>query len=138
VDDLDSDSNQLDFTEGKSNGTWWAIFLLYILWGFIDSLVQNWVYWALGQFSDDPVVLARYAGFYKAVQNIGAAVSWQLDVHLSSRHQLAFNWALFLVASVPVSVLLRQHFEGASEGKDDGESESRCLTDTSKLPMDEL
>ncbi|KAJ1661203.1 hypothetical protein GGH95_001544, partial [Coemansia sp. RSA 1836] len=45
--------------------------------------------------------LARYAGFYKAIQSIGAAVSWQLDAkNVAFKTQLVVNWALLDVAAV--------------------------------------
>ncbi|KAI9489601.1 major facilitator superfamily domain-containing protein [Zychaea mexicana] len=54
-------------------------FLLYIFYGFSDALYQSYLYWLMGAMSNDPKLLARYAGFYKAMQSAGAAISFGID-----------------------------------------------------------
>merc|ERR1719343_1549135 len=49
------------------------------LWGFVDSFVQVWSYWIMGQLSDVPEELACMTAFYKLWQNAGAFVSFLLD-----------------------------------------------------------
>ena len=55
--------SKLDFYEDF--GSFVFPWLLYFLWGFCDAFVQCWSYWLMGQLSDDPKTLSRYAGFYK-------------------------------------------------------------------------
>lgn len=55
----------------------------------------------LGQSTDDPADLARYAGIYKSIQAGAAGIAWLL----STQHagvQLIGNWILFLFAAVSV------------------------------------
>ncbi|KAJ2508404.1 hypothetical protein IWW47_000630 [Coemansia sp. RSA 2052] len=75
--------------------------ILYACMGIQDALWNNMAYWLLGTITNDATKLARYAGFYKAIQSIGAAVSWQLDAkNVAFKTQLVVNWALLDVAAV--------------------------------------
>lgn len=67
-------------------------FVLYFAYGITDSLVQTFAYWIMGSLSNDPRVLARYAGVYKLFQSAGAAVSFAV-----SSIGTAFNIQLGLV-----------------------------------------
>jgi hypothetical protein len=42
-------------------------------------MLQTYAYWLMGAIANSPAVLARYAGYYKGVQSLGAAISWILD-----------------------------------------------------------
>ncbi|KAF0717615.1 Aste57867_2196 [Aphanomyces stellatus] len=77
-------------------GNWFPKFLLYILFGFNDAIVQVWSYWLMGQFSDDMVTLGRYAGYYKGVQSGMAAVAWKIGAIKSVlwTSSVAINWGL--------------------------------------------
>ncbi|CAG8612847.1 9619_t:CDS:2, partial [Acaulospora colombiana] len=48
--------------------------ILYILYGANDAMYQVYAYWIMGALTNDAAILARYAGYYKAVQSAGAAV----------------------------------------------------------------
>ncbi|KAJ2234437.1 hypothetical protein H4R99_001630 [Coemansia sp. RSA 1722] len=75
--------------------------ILYACMGVQDALWNNMAYWLLGTITNDATRLARYAGFYKAIQSLGAAISWQLDArNVAFKTQLAVNWALLDVSSI--------------------------------------
>ncbi|XP_006454848.1 hypothetical protein AGABI2DRAFT_215435 [Agaricus bisporus var. bisporus H97] len=53
--------------------------ILYIFYGFLDSMWQTAVYWLLGAMSNNPSKLAYFTGFYKSIQSAGAAGTWSAD-----------------------------------------------------------
>lgn len=73
-------------------------FLLYFSWGFVDLTLSSWIYWVLGQLTDDPNELARFVGLYKAVQASGAALGWALG-DVVPIVQLQINWSMFAIAA---------------------------------------
>lgn len=76
---------QLTFENDYSDPIAWTSprfggpFVLYMLYGLSDSCFQTYMYWLMGAMSNDPALLARYAGFYKALQSAGAAASFGID-----------------------------------------------------------
>ncbi|KAI8068501.1 major facilitator superfamily domain-containing protein [Gongronella butleri] len=76
---------QTTFDNNHANPIGWASpgfggpFVLYIFYGFSDAVFQSYMYWLMGATSNDPRVLSRYAGFYKALQSAGAAASYGID-----------------------------------------------------------
>ncbi|KAI9503630.1 major facilitator superfamily domain-containing protein [Coemansia spiralis] len=75
--------------------------ILFACMGIQDALWNNMAYWLLGTVTNDAAKLARYAGFYKAIQSVGAAISWQLDAKgVSFKTQLAVNWVLLDIAAI--------------------------------------
>lgn len=52
---------------------------LYFFFYFGDAAYQALAYWIMGAITNDPFKLARYAGFYKAIQSAGAAGSFGMD-----------------------------------------------------------
>ncbi|KAI8065830.1 major facilitator superfamily domain-containing protein [Gongronella butleri] len=58
-----------------------GLLALYFLWGMGDSIYQGYIYWLLGAMSNDSERCARYAGFYKMVQNLGNICAAQVDAH---------------------------------------------------------
>ncbi|KAJ1645158.1 hypothetical protein LPJ64_003226 [Coemansia asiatica] len=77
---------------------------LYFFMGMVDAWYQNIAYWIIGALTGDARITARYIGFYKGIQSMGAAISWQIsaqEVHYM--HQLVGNWGL-LVISLPTMV----------------------------------
>lgn len=82
---------QLTFNNDYSDPIHWdhprfgGPFILFLMYGFADSIYQTYLYWLMGAMSNDPALLARYAGFYKAMQSAGAAVAFCIDaspIHL--------------------------------------------------------
>ncbi|KAI9256964.1 major facilitator superfamily domain-containing protein [Sporodiniella umbellata] len=53
----------------------------YALFGLIDAIYQGFAYWLMGTMTNDTERAARYGGFYKAIQNAGAAVANQLEAN---------------------------------------------------------
>ncbi|KAF9900823.1 hypothetical protein BX616_002487 [Lobosporangium transversale] len=47
-------------------------FFLYFFYGVTDAMYQGFSYWIMGALTNDTNQAARYAGFYKFVQNLGA------------------------------------------------------------------
>merc|ERR1719215_260171 len=78
-----------------SVGTWLPKVLLNVMFGLSDSVNQVYAYWVMGQLSDDISVLARYAGYYKFVQNIGATISGFLG-----------GWGVSPVAQIVINVIV--------------------------------
>lgn len=77
----------------------------YALFGLIDAVYQGFAYWLMGTMTNDTERAARYGGFYKAIQNAGAAVANQLEAnHISFMNQLitvfVFNVVGLLLAYV--------------------------------------
>ncbi|CAN1252428.1 UNC93-like protein 2 [Linum perenne] len=90
----------------KSGSKFIGPFVLFFCFGLLDAFFQAMIYWAIGAMADDSEVLSRYVGFYKGVQNTGAAVAWQLDSSkVPMMVQLIVNWGLATV-SYPMLVAL--------------------------------
>jgi hypothetical protein len=84
-------------------------FFLYLMYGFTDALYQSYLYWLMGAMSNDSNTLARYAGFYKAVQSAGGAISFGIDaVHTSLVVELVICWALVAVSLPMIWLVARQ------------------------------
>lgn len=74
---------------------------MYICMGLSDAWYQNLAYWLIGTLTNDAHRTARYIGFFKAIQSIGAAVAWQLAARqVPALYQVICNW-LLLVISLP-------------------------------------
>ncbi|RHZ18762.1 hypothetical protein DYB31_014212, partial [Aphanomyces astaci] len=98
----------IDFQEGA----FWLKFLLYMFYGFNDSIVQVWAYWLMGQFSDDMSTLGRYAGYYKCVQSGMAAVGWRLGgIPISPVSNIIVNWTLSTVGLVLAFISVKTYME---------------------------
>ncbi|CAJ0902146.1 3242_t:CDS:2 [Entrophospora sp. SA101] len=75
--------------------------ILYIAYGLCDAMFQCYTYWMIGALTNDSSVLARYIGYYKAIQSAGGAISWRIDaVKTSFLVEFLICWAL-LIASIP-------------------------------------
>ncbi|KAI8098950.1 major facilitator superfamily domain-containing protein [Halteromyces radiatus] len=74
-------------------------FVLYMLYGFSDAMYQSYLYWLMGAMSNDPTILARYAGFYKALQSAGAAISFGIDAcDIPLKWECLISWILVMVS----------------------------------------
>lgn len=62
----------------------------------------------MSALSNDPFTLARFAGFYKAVQSAGSAGSFGMDAVLTPllNEHLA-SWIMMLVSFVPAFFVIR-------------------------------
>ncbi|KAI8902788.1 major facilitator superfamily domain-containing protein [Globomyces pollinis-pini] len=91
-----SPDHSIDFTDSRK-----ALFptLVYCLYGLLDAIYQNYIYWLIGSLSNDSSVIARYVGAYKAFQSAGGAMAWQLDaVGTSYNIQVLVSWGLMLIS----------------------------------------
>ncbi|KAF9105886.1 hypothetical protein BGX27_009409, partial [Mortierella sp. AM989] len=52
-------------------GEWIGPFILYFFYGIVDAMYQGYAYWLMGALTNDTAQAARFAGFYKFVQNLG-------------------------------------------------------------------
>lgn len=69
-------------------------------------MYQALAYWIMGAISNDPFTLARFAGFYKAVQSAGAAGSFGMDaVATPFLNELLSSWIMMLI-SFPLAALV--------------------------------
>ncbi|ORX69645.1 MFS general substrate transporter [Linderina pennispora] len=106
--------------------------ILYACMGIQDALWNNMAYWLLGTITNDASRLARYAGFYKAIQSVGAAVSWQLDAKsVAFRTQLIVNWVL-LVISALLMVYLSFRVKEQTDGEDHGDFKEKYVDSDSE------
>ncbi|KAJ2016784.1 hypothetical protein GGI08_009365 [Coemansia sp. S2] len=106
----------IDLTEpGRAVGP----ILLYIFMGAVDAHVQSFAYWLIGTMTNDSQMLARYAGFYKGIQSLGATIAWQLDAqNVSLMGQVIVNWVLIVVAlpfTYYVTSRIKDHAEDSIE-----------------------
>ncbi|KAJ1721771.1 hypothetical protein LPJ53_003758 [Coemansia erecta] len=105
--------------------------LLFCFMGAADAHLQAFAYWLIGTMTNDAQMLARYAGFYKGMQSLGAAVAWQLDAHsVALVAQLAVNWALFNVA-IPFTAFVAWRIKSHADQSthDDDEATDDWLID---------
>ena len=100
---------QLSFDNSYDNPIHWTSpnfggpFVLYMMYGFADSIFQTYMYWLMGAMSNDPALLARYAGFYKAMQSAGAAISFGIDaVDIPLQWECLICWLLVFISFPPL------------------------------------
>ncbi|KAF8583564.1 MFS general substrate transporter [Ramaria rubella] len=85
---------------------------LYFFYYFSDACYQALVYWIMSALTNDPFTLARFAGFYKAIQSAGSAGSYGMDavatpfLNEHALFQLA-SWVLMLVSFPPAFLVIR-------------------------------
>ncbi|RKP06008.1 major facilitator superfamily domain-containing protein [Thamnocephalis sphaerospora] len=86
--------------------------ILYTLYGLFSAFQQTWCYWVMGAITSGTAVLARYAGFFKSIQAIGAAIAWAIDAGMASYlSQFIASWAIFMIAvpfAIPVTRQIRE------------------------------
>ncbi|KAI8887848.1 MFS general substrate transporter [Backusella circina FSU 941] len=81
-------------------------FVLYLFYGFSDAIYQSYLYWLMGAMSNDSTLLARYAGFYKAAQSAGAAISFGIDAaNIPLRWECLICWLLVFISFPFVAVV---------------------------------
>ncbi|KAG2183724.1 hypothetical protein INT43_006735 [Umbelopsis isabellina] len=103
-------------------------FVLYLMYGFTDALYQSYLYWLMGAMSNDSNTLARFAGFYKAVQSAGGAISFGLDaVHTSLLVECIVCWALVAV-SLPLIFLVARKVTDTNLDVDQADAEKNGMS----------
>lgn len=79
---------------------------LYFFFYFGDACYQALAYWIMSALTNDPFTLARFAGFYKALQSAGAAGSFGMDaVSTPFLNEHLASWILML-ASFPLAFIV--------------------------------
>lgn len=97
-----------------SNANYHTKGALYFFYYFADAIYQALAYWIMGAISNDPFQLARYAGFYKAVQSAGGAGSFGMDaVATPFLNEHLASWIMML-ASFPLAGLVIYHVKDTS------------------------
>ncbi|BGP19903.1 hypothetical protein JCM10213_008623 [Rhodosporidiobolus nylandii] len=89
---------------------------LYVFIGINDAIMQNFVYWLMGQMYPNTGSLARVIGMYKGIQSAAAAGSWRMDSNGTAyMTELASTWGLCIAAlafAAPVVAFrLKDHTE---------------------------
>ncbi|CDH56700.1 mfs general substrate transporter [Lichtheimia corymbifera JMRC:FSU:9682] len=115
--------NHVDHTTHWTNTSSFAgPFVLYMFYGFADALYQTYLYWLMGAMSNDPSLLARYAGYYKAVQSAGAAISFGIDaVDIPLRWECLICWIILFI-SFPLMLLVANGVSDTNDLVIDNES----------------
>ncbi|CCM01346.1 uncharacterized protein FIBRA_03396 [Fibroporia radiculosa] len=76
---------------------------LFFFYYFGDSCYQALAYWIMSALTNDPFILARYAGLYKAMQSAASAGSYGMDaVATPFLNEILASWML-LVVSFPLA-----------------------------------
>ncbi|KZV77526.1 MFS general substrate transporter [Peniophora sp. CONT] len=87
---------------------------LFFFFYFGDAAYQALAYWIMGAITNDPFKLARYAGFYKAIQSAGGAGSYGMDaVSTPFLNEHLASWIMMLV-SLPLAGLVIYHVHDTS------------------------
>ncbi|KAI8381392.1 major facilitator superfamily domain-containing protein [Radiomyces spectabilis] len=106
-------------------------FVLFIMYGFSDSLYQSYMYWLMGAMSNDPALLARYAGFYKAVQSAGAAIAFGIDaVNIPLRWECLICWIMVFISFPLIFLVANKITETNMVTEDDVASEEGPVEET--------
>ncbi|KAK2797325.1 hypothetical protein FQN50_009220 [Emmonsiellopsis sp. PD_5] len=96
------DSYRIDWKDSNYVGG----MFLYIFYGFYDAAFQTCVYWFMGSLTNNGRKLANFAGFYKGLQSVGSAVTWQIDDQkVSFMATFGINWGLLcgsMLIALPV------------------------------------
>jgi len=66
---------------------------------FGDATYQALAYWIMGAISNDPFTLARFTGFYKAIQSAGGAGSFGMDATSTPfLNELLASWLMMMAS----------------------------------------
>ncbi|KAF9913167.1 hypothetical protein EC991_003627 [Linnemannia zychae] len=68
-----ADFNAIDLVRATSEFI--GPFFLYLAYGVTDAMYQGFSYWLMGALTNDTNQAARFAGFYKFVQNLGSVLA---------------------------------------------------------------
>jgi len=123
--------NKGAFHDVEDGGNYGAELFLYALFGAIDATYQGFCYWLMGALTNDTERAARYAGFYKAIQNVFNAVAGQVDGTIKAEFmtELGISWglcALGMICAIPVIRTIGVHTEEEVENIDDDLATSKA------------
>jgi len=128
--DRNDESPELDLTDSG----YFVPAILFFFGGAFDAIVQLYVYWTLGALENNSVLLARFVGYYKSCQSLGAAVAWYLDAHDTMyMNQLIVNWCLISIALIlaflPIWKVKQTSNNNLQNGGGSGEDDHAKLSD---------
>ncbi|VDC05779.1 unnamed protein product [Peniophora sp. CBMAI 1063] len=119
---------------------------LYFFYYISDAAYQALAYWIIGAITNDPFKLARYAGFFKAIQSAGSAGSFGMDaVATPFLNELLACWIMTLV-SLPLAGVVVYHIHETSYQDEDtifvgdtksGDPETKVNTDIKEIQATE-
>ncbi|CAG8458931.1 851_t:CDS:10 [Diversispora eburnea] len=91
------------------------VLILYIFYGMNDAMYQCYAYWVMGAQTNEASLLAKYAGYYKAIQSAGGAISWRIDaVNTNFLAEFLICWIL-LAISFPCTFLVVSKIKDTSD-----------------------
>lgn len=129
---------QLTFENDYKNPIHWTDpgfggpFVLYIFYGFSDAVFQTYMYWVMGAMSNDPKLLARYAGFYKAMQSAGAAISFGIDAAaVRLRWACLVCWILVFISFPGIFIVANQITNTSKSPEEQQQDTNSTLSDIS-------
>jgi hypothetical protein len=131
--------NDFDQPIGWKSPGFGGPFVLFIMYGFSDSLYQSYMYWLMGAMSNDSSLLARYAGFYKATQSAGAAISFGIDaVNIPLRWECLICWLLVFVSFPLIAVVANNVSETNEEKQVDNGDDGSSFKENEKVYIENL
>ncbi|KAF9436191.1 hypothetical protein BGZ76_004607 [Entomortierella beljakovae] len=68
-----NDYHNIDLVD--NTGDYIGPFFLYFAYGVVDAMYQGYSYWLMGALTNDTSKAARFAGFYKFIQNLGGVLA---------------------------------------------------------------
>ena len=113
-------------------------FVLYLIYGMTDAMYQSYMYWLMGAMSNDTSLLARYAGFYKAMQSAGSAISFGIDsAGVPLRWACLISWLLLFV-SFPLIIMVANQIKPTNINEEDGAAIEDKPYDESEKKQEEI
>ena len=113
----------IDFTEKAYAGP----LVLFIALGFVHFVFQNCIYWFMTVLAENSATAstADFAGFFKSLQAVGAAIAWRLsNLELPFKTDLALSWGLSIASVVIAAFLLMSKIRDAGPEVTSGEESS--------------
>ncbi|KIX07404.1 uncharacterized protein Z518_02057 [Rhinocladiella mackenziei CBS 650.93] len=81
-----------------SNQHYGGFFVIYLLYGLIYSCFQMAAEWIIASLSNDPSVLAQYAGFFRGLASLGMCLSFILAAQKVPQYgQVTFQLILYIL-----------------------------------------
>ncbi|KAF4675333.1 DUF895 domain membrane protein [Perkinsus chesapeaki] len=96
-----------------------GIIVLLVAYGLLESVLQAYCYWLLGVLAaGDTSASAKYTGFYKSAQSLGAALGWALDtpsIGISCHGQFWLSWLVFTIGLAPIFLVIKRNLRHGAE-----------------------
>ncbi len=79
-----------------------GIMIMYLIFGGLYALHHMFVQWVISSWTNDPVMLARYAGLFKGVLSAGCCVGFGLNAANVSYWNQALFQMIIIFFSLPI------------------------------------